>query len=163
MAPQSPMNSSFPLVAPLAALLLPLPAAQQESTLDRAVRDAMEGQRAAQVHIEQRVIIRIAPRPAQQQPMPRRLTEQPAGDCVPVAGIGGVEPTRGNRLLLFMRDRRVMTAELTEGCSAEHFYAGFYMERSPDGQICVRRDHLHARDGSNCRVTSFRRLVSVAE
>ncbi|WP_347303640.1 hypothetical protein V5740_03170 [Croceibacterium sp. TMG7-5b_MA50] len=152
------MNSPLLLVAPIAALLMPS-AAHRDTALDQAIGD----QPARQVRIEQRVIIRIAPGAAQQRAMPRRLTQQPAGDCVPVAAISGVEPTRDNRLLLVMRDRSLLTAELSDGCAADHYYAGFYMERSNDGQICVRRDHLHARDGSDCRVTSFHQLVSVAD
>jgi hypothetical protein len=157
------MNSPLLLVAPVAALLMPPPAAEQRTPLQQAMSDLRDGQRASQVRIEQRVIIRVAPGSAATAAMPRRMVQQPAGDCVQVAAIGGVEPARDNRLLLFMRDRQVLTAQLSEGCTADHFYAGFYMERSGDGQLCVRRDHLHARDGSECRVTSFHRLVRIGD
>lgn len=157
------MNSPLLLVAPAAALLMPPPAAQQRTPLEQAVNELGDGQQAGQVRIEQRVIIRVAPGAAAPAALPRRMAQQPAGDCVQVAAIGGVEPARDNRLLLFMRDRQVLTAQLSEGCTADHFYAGFYMERSADGQLCVRRDHLHARDGSDCRVTSFHRLVRIAD
>ncbi|WP_126665570.1 hypothetical protein [Croceibacterium ferulae] len=158
------MNSAILLAtAPLAALLLPVVSDQPSSVLAGAVEDVISGPAAGQVRIERRVIIRVAPGTSdRRQPVPRRLVQQPAGDCVPVAAIGGVEPTRDNRLLLFMRDRRVLTAALTDGCSAEHFYAGFYMENSADGQLCVRRDHVHARDGSDCQLTSLQQLVTVS-
>lgn len=159
-----PMNSPILLaLTPLAALLLPSSADRPATVLTEAVEDAITGPPAGQVRIERRVIIRVAPGTAERRPpMQRHLVQQPAGDCVTVSAIGGVEPTRDNRLLLFMRDRRVLAAGLTDGCSAAHFYAGFYMENSDDGQLCVRRDHLQARDGSNCQITSFQRLVAVS-
>jgi hypothetical protein len=158
------MNSPILFVtAPLAALLLPVTTDRPATVLSDAVEEAVSGAPASQVRIERRVIIRVGPSTPDRQsrnPVARRVVQQPAGNCVTVGAIGGVEPTGDNRLLLFMRDRRLLAAELTDGCSAEHFYAGFYMETSDDGQLCVRRDHLHARDGSDCQVTSFQRLVA---
>lgn len=158
------MNSPILLVtAPLAALLLPVTSDRPANVLADAVEDAVSGAPAGQVRIERRVIIRVgpgAPDRQAQNPVSRRVVQQPAGNCVAVGAIGGVEPMRDNRLLLFMRDQRLLAAELTDGCRAAHFYAGFYMESSDDGQLCVGRDHLHARDGSNCRVTNFQRLVA---
>ncbi|WP_052208085.1 hypothetical protein [Croceibacterium mercuriale] len=158
------MNSPLLFVtAPLAALLLPVTADRPSTVLSDAVEDAVGGAPASQVRIERRVIIRVGPSAPVRQPrtpVSRRVVQQPAGNCVTVGAIGGVEPTRDNRLLLFMRDQRLLAAELTDGCRAAHFYAGFYMENSDDGQLCVGRDHLHARDGSDCQVTSLQRLVA---
>ena len=123
-----------------------------------------------QVRIEQRVIIRIAPSsPAtrermvtqlQRQSSATRFEEEKIDDCVPIGSIAGVQPARENRLLLFMRDRRILTAALERACRAEDFYAGFYIERSEDGQLCTRRDRLQSRAGASCRVDQLNRLVA---
>lgn len=125
---------------------------------------------AWQVHIEQRVQIRIVPRaPSTVRPqifmsMPdedfgRRFTQRKIGKCLSISGIAGVQPDRGNRLLLYMRDQRLVTAELERSCRARDFYSGFYLARSPDGQICVDRDVLLSRSGMNCKLTRIRQLV----
>ena len=58
-----------------------------------------------------------------------------------------------------MHDRRVLSAALDRACTAADFYAGFYVERSEDGQLCSRRDLLQSRAGASCRVTRLNRLV----
>jgi hypothetical protein len=126
-----------------------------------------------QVRIQQRVIIRIAPRPG---PVRQNLTttlpprssqprylERPIGDCLPVQSIAGVHAEGSNRLLLFLRDRRLVSATLEKACSARDFYSGFYMENNRDGQLCVDRDQLHARNGAKCEVARLRQLVRVTE
>lgn len=126
-----------------------------------------------QVRIQQRVFIRIAPRagPARQNlttslparsSQPRYL-ERPMGDCLPAQSIAGVHAEGSNRLLLFLRDRRLISATLEKSCSARDFYSGFYMENSRDGQLCVDRDQLHARSGAKCEVARLSQLVRVVE
>lgn len=122
-----------------------------------------------QVRIEQRVIIRVVPRSTAvrrgtssfvEGPRPRtRLVEREAGDCVPAAAIGAVQPAPDNRLMLFMRDRRLFSAELERSCRARDFYSGFYVERNDDGMICVDRDKLQSRTGSKCEVTEISQMV----
>ena len=87
------------------------------------------------------------------------MAEREMGRCLPVAGIAGVQVGQGNRLILFMRDRRVISAALERACSARDYYSGFYVERSNDGQICVRRDSLLSRSGANCKLTRLHQLV----
>ena len=126
-----------------------------------------------QVRIEQRMTIRIAPRaPAIPPPMfidlPRqgmgqRFTERRFGRCLPMSGIAGVQSGGGNRLLLFLRDQRILSAELEKSCRARDFYSGFYVDRNADGQICIDRDMLHSRSGSNCTLTRLRQLVDVED
>lgn len=126
-----------------------------------------------QVRIEQRVVIRIAPSPpATRQRMlsrlPRRqmearFEEVEVDRCVPVGSIAGVAPVQENRLLLFMRDRRVLSAALERACDAQAFYSGFYVERSEDGLLCVGRDMLQSRAGTSCGVEQFSRLVAVRD
>ncbi|MGN6357217.1 MAG: hypothetical protein ACTHLU_07020 [Novosphingobium sp.] len=122
-----------------------------------------------QVRIEQRITIRIAPRagppPAPfrpfmlDQPDRPRISERHAGKCLPIAGIAGVQVGRDNRLMLSLRDRRVISLGLEKGCRAQDFYSGFYVERSSDGQLCVDRDRLQSRSGANCALTRLRQLV----
>src|SRR5690606_33997740 len=130
-----------------------LSAPRSSVALDRAepgwrVLDAVRGTPVQrQVRIEQRVIIRIVPRSAAARQgassfveAPRqntRLVERKAGDCVPAAAVGAVQPAPDNRLMLFMRDRRLYSAKLERSCHARDFYSGFYVERNEDGMICV--------------------------
>jgi hypothetical protein len=139
----------------------------------RAIEEALRTPLERQVRIEQRVIIRIAPGapPAREglvadlarNPAPQRYEERPVNGCVPVNAIAGVQPGRPDRLLLFMRDRRVMTAALERTCSAADFYSGFYVERNADGALCPRRDQLHSRAGASCRIAQFNRLVAASD
>lgn len=124
---------------------------------------------AAQVRIEQRVVVRIAPPGPrlreslvpQVAPMaPPRVSERKMGKCLPVSGIAAVQPDASGKLLLFMRDRRLVSASLEKACRARDFYSGFYLERTRDGLLCVDRDKLHSRSGSNCAISRMRQLVA---
>jgi hypothetical protein len=127
-----------------------------------------------QVRIERRVTVRISPSPEAQRErllsaLPRRpirttFAEEDHGECVPIASIAGVQPSEDDdRLLLFLRDRRVLSAELERSCSAQAFYSGFYVERSEDGQLCVERDRLQSRSGASCQLEELHRLVAVRD
>jgi len=138
--------------------------------LDGAHRPVLQNQ----VRIERRVIVRISPSPEAQRErmlsaLPRRqmrrhFDEVDHAECVPISSIVGVQPSEdGDRLLLFLRDRRVLSAELEGSCRSQAFYSGFYIERSQDGQLCVERDRLHSRSGASCEVDEFHRLVAVRD
>ena len=126
-----------------------------------------------QVRIQQRVIIRITPpaRAPRQSLMaemrdvapPTRFRERKMGKCVPIGSIAGVQSTRDNKLLLYLRDRRIVTANLEKACRARDFYSGFYVEPNEDGKLCVDRDKLQSRSGANCEVDRMRELVSVRD
>lgn len=170
-APQGP--AAFPAVeAP--SELYPPPEAPEPLTDDArlvlsVVTQGFRPESANQVRIEQRITIRIAPRagppPAPMRPfmmdMPDRprIAERHAGKCLPISGIAGVQVGRDNRLMAFLRDRRVISLGLEKGCRAQDFYSGFYVERSSDGQLCVDRDRLQSRSGANCALTRLRQLV----
>jgi hypothetical protein len=121
-----------------------------------------------QVRIEQRITIRIAPRagppprafvmdlPDRTQP---RISERHFGKCLPISGIAGFQVGQGNRLMLFLRDRRTLSLGLEKSCRAQDFYSGFYVDRNADGQLCVDRDRLQSRSGANCALTRLRQLV----
>lgn len=131
------------------------------------------GQVARQVRIDRRVTIRITPRREgprnsllarlPQRGMSLAYEERDTERCVPMAGISGVQTGTGNRLLLFLRDNRIFSVNLERACRARDFYAGFYIERSEDGQLCVERDELQSRSGAKCEVEAMRQLVVVQE
>jgi len=127
---------------------------------------------AQQVSIQQRVTIRINPRPA---PMPLdatmfdgdagrggpRFIERKMGKCLDMKSISGVQPIDNSRLLLILRDRRMVTARLEKGCQGREFYSGFIVARNADAQICAGRDRLQSRSGMGCQVSSFRQVVQL--
>lgn len=130
-----------------------------------------QSHRANQVRIERRVTIRISPyrqsnRTSMLAQRPARVhsgeyEEREMAGCVPVSGIAGVQTGNGNRLLLFLNDQRIVSLNLERGCRARDFYSGFYVERSEDGRLCVKRDQLQSRSGAKCEVAGMRRLVAV--
>jgi hypothetical protein len=151
----------------------PLPAVQEHSAWPtfRIVAESFREQTQNQVRIEQQTTIRISPRPQRAPARPNflidlpnreiapRMVERNIGRCVSAGGISGVQPDTGNRLLLFMRDRRIVSAQLERACRARDFYSGFYLSRSTDGQLCVDRDTLLSRSGANCKLTRIRQIV----
>lgn len=181
------MNSLLAMIAPL-AIILPFAGGgdivkQDTASLDPAVsaRETAAPMSASsfdatyetpvqhQVRIEQRVVVRIAPRGRVERqnmvadlpsaPMPRRLVERKMEKCIPINEIAGVQTGSGNRLLLFLRDRRLVSANLEKACRARDFYSGFYVERHKDGRLCVDRDKLLSRSGANCEIERIRELV----
>ncbi|NCU11131.1 MAG: hypothetical protein GXC70_03040 [Sphingomonadaceae bacterium] len=166
------MASLTQLLAPLALLLPALVGVGPARELAPAA-DPLQPATAEQVTIQQRVTIRINPRPA---PMPidammfdngldeargPRWVERKMGNCLSANSIAGVQPIDNSRLLLFLNDRRLVTARLEKGCQGRDFYSGFMVQRSDDGMICSGRDTLRSRSGSTCQVTGFRQLVQV--
>jgi len=128
-----------------------------------------------QVRIEQRVIIRISPGTGaareqmladlrRQGPAATAYQEEKLNGCIAVSNIAGMEPApEQNRILLFMRDRRILSAALERACNARDYYSGFYVERNEDGQLCARRDLLQSRAGASCKVAQLNRLVAVRD
>lgn len=181
------MPNALVFFAPL-ALLLPSPAAEQpvparllpeeagashatgDPALGWAIIESLTEQPVQnQVRIEQRVTIRIAPVTTSPRlsmmPDARRialddLEERNAGKCIALRSIKAVQPSRSNRLLLFTRDRSLMSLRLKKNCFAQDFYSGFYVEPRSDGMLCVDRDVLRSRTGANCELTEINRLVA---
>lgn len=126
-----------------------------------------------QVRIEQRVIIRVAPARGTRQDLIANLPpgtkislhyrERPMKRCVQMTNIAGVQSGPQNRLILFMRDRHIVSAALEKACSARDFYSGFYVERSEDGLLCSGRDMLKSRTGASCGVRRLSHLVAVKD
>lgn len=124
---------------------------------------------ADQVRIEQRVVIRIAPAAARQnltadlpqRASPPRFEERGKEKCVGLGTIAGVQTGSGNRLVLYLRDRNMVSVGLEKACRARDFYSGFYVEKNKDGQLCVSRDKLQSRTGARCEIETMRQLVEV--
>jgi hypothetical protein len=165
---------SLPLAEDRAALSELSGPGTAESAIPNDLRDALAPQAPdmAQVRIEQRIIIRVprqslsrsslVPLPAPRRappPEPPRFERRKAGKCVAMRDVTGVRVINNDMLVLFMRDERMIEAELERSCRAREFYQGFYMERSSDGRLCVDRDLLQARSGSKCEVEKLRLLV----
>ena len=131
------------------------------------------GQTWRQTRIERRVIIRITPYRGSnrnqllaqlpQRGLNTRFEERDMDRCLPVNRIAGVQTGTGNRLLLFLRDQRIVSVNLERTCRARDFYSGFYVERTEDGQLCVDRDALQSRSGAKCEVEAMRQLVAVRD
>lgn len=183
------MSSLSHLLAPL-ALLLPGAAGDDARLAETGAPEAPEiaaeqqpgwiaydamrnSEIAHQVRIEQRVTIRITPRaPEARQSLmaelpPREISthfeERKMGNCVPVANIVGVQAGEGSQLILFMRDRRIVSATLEKACRGRDYYSGFLVDRTADGMLCVGRDKLQSRAGANCQVSRMRQLVAVSD
>ena len=124
-----------------------------------------------QVRIEQRIILRVSPRVPRANALQdaatartnRRYVEREMGSCLTAGEIGAVRTAGEDRILLYTRNRGIVTARLEKACNARDFYSGFYVERNDDGRICERRDLLQSRAGAKCRIAAMRQLVAVDE
>lgn len=155
--------------APASAPQCSAPIAQQAPVRSNPLTAFLRYATARQVRIEQRVVIRIAPAARQnviadlpQRAVPR-MEERGKEKCVPLEGIAGVQTGSGNRLVLYLRDQRMISVNLEKSCRARDFYSGFYVEKNKDGRLCVDRDTLQSRTGARCEVETMRRLVEVTE
>ena len=183
----APLALMLPLVA--AAATVPVESDPAMGTAPQSDADGSTGQGGAagdfpsslsamrqsavvqQVRIEQRVVVRITPQPpaARQNllaDMPLResalrFEERGKEKCVPLDQIAGVQTGSGNRLVLFLRDRKMLSVNLEKSCRARDFYSGFYVEKNKDGRLCVSRDRLQSRTGARCEVEVMRNLVAV--
>jgi hypothetical protein len=157
-------TSTIPVAADYGETSEPTREVPSEKTVSQPSRRASnplsafhDSQVARQVRIEQRVVVRIAPRPATKRQsllarLPKReldarYEEREMDGCVAVEKIAGVQTGSGNRLLFFLSDRRTITVNLEKSCHARDFYSGFYVERREDGKLCVDRDKIKSRTG----------------
>lgn len=163
LADERPNRLALPLDAMLPAF------DPADTVIFQTIAQSFQVESRNQVRIEQRVTIRITPRQSAPQPnmladlptrpLPQRLAERDFGHCLPIAGVAGVEVSNDNRLILYMRDHKVLSAGLERSCNARDYYSGFYVERNSDGQICVKRDSLLSRSGTSCKLSRIHQLV----
>lgn len=163
------MNPVLHLLAPV-ALVLPAMAVVEAPAPSAPAPNPAAPQTAEQVSIEQRVTIRINARPApvrmddgflDRDAREPQFIERKLGKCLPLNGIAGIQPVSSNKLLLIMRDDRLITAQLEKGCQAREFYSGLIVDRASDGQMCVQREELMSRSGAKCQIVAFRHLIPV--
>jgi hypothetical protein len=176
-----PRTSVLGALLAAAALILPSGTEARGGSAARAdawsqfnpLRAWRERQIASQVRIEQRVVVRISPQPmsnrqelaaqAFERELTTRYQEKRIGKCIPLEGIVGVQTGSGNRLVLFLRDSRMISLSLDKSCRARDFYSGFYVERHQDGRLCIERDQLHSRIGAKCEIERLRQLVEITD
>ncbi len=179
MVPWMAQNAGVPgeagaLLAPSAAQCEAAQAADDDAPpLVNPLSAMRQSSIARQVRIEQRVVVRITPTAPSSRTMPLsslpqravapRFEERGKEKCVALDSIAGVQTGSGNRLVLFLRDRRMISVNLEKSCRARDFYSGFYVERNKDGRLCIERDKLQSRTGARCEVEVMRQLVEVAD
>lgn len=119
-----------------------------------------------QVRIQQRVIVRVSPRRTDRQSLvatlpsrkPEAYVERKMGSCLLIRDVVAVQADAA-RLLLYTRDRKIVSATLDKSCRPRDFYSGFYVEPSKDGKLCVKRDNLQSRSGVSCQMSKIRQLI----
>ncbi|MFC4292903.1 hypothetical protein ACFOWX_10810 [Sphingorhabdus arenilitoris] len=120
-----------------------------------------------QVRVQSRVIIRVSPINNRDTfgrtvPSSENFSEKKARKCYAMSQFIGFRSGSGNKqnLELLTRDGSLVRAYLADGCLSREFYAGAYMERPSDGNLCEDRDIMHARTGAKCEIDKFRLLVA---
>jgi hypothetical protein len=104
--------------------------------------------------VQEEVIMRVPVRP-----FPRRFQweEKKGPKCIAASDIRGAMLSGREHVDFMLFDRTRIRARLSD-CRALDFYNGFYL--TPDeGRVCAKRDGIHNRDGSSCRIERFHRLV----
>ena len=107
--------------------------------------------------VEQEVIMRVPVRPRALLPS-IRWEEEDGPRCLGAGMIRAAALSGRDHVDFVLFDRSRMRARLADDCRALDFYNGFYLTPE-DGKVCARRDSIHSREGSSCRIEKFRRLV----
>ena len=104
--------------------------------------------------VQEEVIMRVPVRP-----MPHRFEweEHKGPKCIPARSIRGAMISGREHVDFLLFDRTRIRARLSDDCPALDFYSGFYLTPE-DGRLCAKRDGIHSRIGSSCRIERFRRL-----
>lgn len=120
-----------------------------------------------QLRVESRIIIRVPRlRPAAVSgnvaAAPRKFSEKRGKKCYAMTQILGFRDSldKNESLELLARDGSLIRAYLGGGCLAREFYAGAYVDRASDGNLCEDRDIIHARTGAKCEIEKFRLMVA---
>ena len=105
--------------------------------------------------VQEEVIMRVPVRP-----MPRGFDweERKGPKCVPVRKIRRALVSGREHVDFLLFDRTLVRARLADDCPALDFYSGFYLTPE-DGKVCAKRDSIHSRIGSSCRIERFRGLM----
>jgi hypothetical protein len=73
--------------------------------------------------------------------------------------LAGAHFTEDGDVDLALNDGRRIRAKLEDDCPTLNFYGGFYLQQTPDGMTCAKRDAIRARSGRRCDIGRFRTLT----
>jgi len=115
------------------------------------------GQSVTRLIIQDEVILRI---PVQPRPLLPDLQwlEKKGPKCIPTAAVQRALLNGSAQVDFVMVDHARIRAQFDEDCPALDFYGGFYLQVEDD-RLCARRDAIHSRIGSSCRIERFKQLV----
>jgi hypothetical protein len=115
------------------------------------------GQSVTRLIIQDEVILRI---PVQPRPLLPDLQwlEKKGPKCIPTAAIQRALLNGSAQVDFVMINHARIRAQFDEDCPALDFYGGFYLQVEDD-RLCVRRDAIHSRIGTSCRIERFKQLV----
>lgn len=180
LLPDVAVQQDIPVEPPVELVPVSGPVSRPDAAMPETlseIADSFRPRAAQQVRIEQRVTIRISPRAAPMPMMPSalaeldsgggrgepRFIERKMGKCLALNGIAGVQAGPRNKLVLMLRDGRVVSATLGKACQGRDYYSGFLVAKNADGMLCTGRDELLSRSGSNCKVSGFRQIVEIGD
>lgn len=117
--------------------------------------------RMAQMVIERRVVIRVAPHAqrARNQEAFRDWREKSAPNCFQINTLAGIMISKPDSIDMVLRGGQLVRARLEKGCPSIDFYSGFYLKPTRDGRLCEDRDLIHSRTGGACEIDRFKTLV----
>ncbi len=115
------------------------------------------GQSVTRLIIQDEVILRI---PVQPRPLLPDLQwlEKKGPKCIPTAAIQRALLNGSAQVDFVMINHARIRAQFDEDCPALDFYGGFYLQVEDD-RLCARRDAIHSRIGTSCRIERFKQLV----
>lgn len=116
--------------------------------------------RVAQMMIERRVVIRVAPQVRQVRPREnlRAWREKSAPRCFQINSLAGIVISKPDSIDMVLRGGKIIRARLERGCPSIDFYSGFYLKPTEDGRLCEDRDIIHSRTGGACEIDKFKSL-----
>ena len=144
--------------------MIGLCAAALAAGLGAAVAEAQQGTTnvtVRQLRIRQ-TAVRVPVRPAPMRMIaPIAWKAHRGPKCLPSGGFAGAQLAQMGSIDLYLRDGRVIRAELAKRCPGLDLHRGFYMRATADGRMCAGRDSVYARSGGQCGIKRFRRLTRV--
>ena len=153
---------------PLPSIMLLMLTAPAPADAPRGAAPTARGWGMTQLTIRQRIIIRTQkPLPVSRPfaaaaptmlPVPPRVSEKKGPKCVPIERLAGTGVARKDSVDLLLTDGTMLRAKLDDDCPTLDFYAGMYLKRTPDGQLCGDRDVIRARSGRACPISAFKTL-----
>ena len=147
--------------AAIGAMAILLPAAQRDTA---APEPAPRADVFAQLIIHQQIIIRVPGGVRSAVPATNSLTqwrETRGPHCIAAHDVLGATMLSASSVDLVMRDSSRIRARLEQRCPALDYYYGFYVNATPDGQICANRDSIRSRMGGECGIDAFHSLHPV--